>query len=129
MKETKEQKSIEAALKLLKSDKVVDVDMPLCQDIGVYKYIAKISDNEDAYTVHVIWHRYTHMLKLVFNGQTLFDGAVSADDGKRLMDEVSPLYKAFEEKRREEERIKKQQYEAETINKIDAILNKFQRTL
>lgn len=121
----KEQKSIEAALKLLKSDKVVNVDMLLCQDIGVHKYIAIISDNEDTYAVHVIWHRYTHMLKLTFNEQTLFNDAVSECDGKLLMDEVSSLYKAFEEKRREEDRIKKHQYEVETINKIDAILNKF----
>lgn len=125
MKEEKEQKSIEAALKLLKSDKVVGVNMPICQDFGVYEYKAEISDGEDTYDVHVIWHRYTHLLKLKLNGQSLFDGAVSFDDGKRLTDEVSPLYKAFEKKRQEEERIKKQQHEVEIINKIDAILNKF----
>lgn len=125
MKEEKEQKSIEAALKLLKSDKVVDVDIPLCQDFGDYEYIAKISDGEDVYVVHVIRHYSMYWLKLKFNGQSLFDGGVSADDGKRLMDEVRSLFKVFEEKRREEERIKKEQHEAEIINKIDAILNKF----
>lgn len=125
MKEVKEQKSIEAALKLLKSDKVDDVDMPLCQDIGECEYIAKISDGEDAYVVHVIRHYSMYWLKLKFNAQTLFDGGVSECDGKRLMDEVRPLYKVFVEKRREEDRIKKHQYEVETINKIDAILNKF----
>lgn len=114
---TKEQKVVEATLKLIKSDKVTDVAFD-----SYGRYLAKISDGKDTYNIFLSWSGGLEYLTLRVNGQNLFDCVVRSDDkDKRLMSAIQARLREFNKKRDEEVQIKSRLLDG----RIDDILNRF----
>lgn len=120
---------IEAASRLINSDKVVDVYIPFCCGFDRTEYVAKIIDGEDSYIVRVTCETtgklVTYYLTIESNSLKLFSGYAEAEDGKQLFSDIRKQFIVFDQKRKEEEQIKKQNLEVEREKRLNDILEKF----
>lgn len=124
------QKGVEAASRLINSDKVANVYMPFYSNgFNHTEYVAVIIDGEDEYVVRVICERpgqsVAYYLTIENNNLKLFSGYTETDDGEQLLNDIRKQFVAFEQKRKEEKQIKAQKLEAEREKKFNSIFEKF----